>query len=37
MNQNLFMDAYNNERANQGKYCQGRTPIQTFEDGRPLY
>ncbi|MZH05911.1 MAG: transposase [Nitrospinae bacterium] len=32
-----FMQYYNNDRINQGKYCQGRTPMQTFEDGRPLY
>ena len=32
-----FMDFYNNERTNQGKHCQGRTPMQTFEDGRSLY
>ena len=33
----IFMDEYNNDRTNQGKHCQGRTPLQTFEDGRPLY
>jgi transposase InsO family protein len=33
----IFMATYNNERTNQGKYCQGRTPMQTFQDGRPLY
>jgi transposase InsO family protein len=32
-----FMDHYNAERTNQGKYCQGRTPIQTFTDGLVLY
>jgi len=32
-----FMDDYNNQRTNQGKYCQGRTPMKTFEDGRELY
>jgi transposase InsO family protein len=32
-----FMNYYNTERTNQGKYCQGRTPMQTFEDGRELY
>ncbi|MCA9457796.1 MAG: IS481 family transposase [Nitrospira sp.] len=32
-----FMSYYNNERTNQGKHCQGRTPMQTFEDGKPLY
>ena len=33
----LFMDGYNHERTNQGKYCQGRTPMKTLEDGRALY
>ena len=33
----IFMATYNNERTNQGKHCQGRTPMQTFQDGRPLY
>ena len=32
-----FINYYNNERTNQGKYCQGRTPMQTFEDGKELY
>jgi len=32
-----FMEYYNNERTNQGRYCQGRTPMQTFEDGKELY
>lgn len=32
-----FMKDYNNERTNQGKYCQGRTPMQTFLEGKPLY
>jgi transposase InsO family protein len=32
-----FMDYYNNQRTNQGRYCQGRTPMQTFEDGKELY
>jgi transposase InsO family protein len=32
-----FMQYYNNDRTNQGKHCQGRTPMQTFQDGRPLY
>jgi len=31
------METCNNERTNQGKYCQGRTPMQIFEDGRTLY
>jgi transposase InsO family protein len=32
-----FMVWYNGERTNQGRYCQGRTPMQTFIDGLPLY
>jgi transposase InsO family protein len=32
-----FMAWYNTERTNQGRYCQGRTPRQTFLDGLPLY
>ena len=32
-----FMDGYNYERTNQGRYCQGRTPFQTFMDGLELY
>jgi len=33
----LFMAAYNAQRTNQGRYCQGRTPLQTFHDGLALY
>ena len=32
-----FMRWYNTERTNQGKYCQGRTPMETFEAGIDLY
>jgi len=32
-----FMAWYNNERTNQGRYCQGRTPLQTLIDGLVLY
>ena len=32
-----FMDYYNNERTNQGRYCQGRTPFQTFLEGLEVY
>lgn len=32
-----FMAWYNAERTNQGRYCQGRTPLQTFLDGLDLY
>ncbi len=32
-----FMTWYNQERTNQGRYCQGRTPMDTFADGLELY
>jgi len=32
-----FVNTYNTDRTNQGKYCQGRTPLQTFTDGLELY
>jgi transposase InsO family protein len=32
-----FMAWYNNERTNQGRNCQGRTPMQTFLEGLDLY
>lgn len=32
-----YMDHYNNERTNQGKRCQGRTPRQTWDEGYELY
>lgn len=32
-----FMDHYNGERTNQGKRCCGRTPLETFVDGKELY
>lgn len=32
-----FMAWYNTERTNQGRYCQGRTPMQTFAAGLDLY
>jgi transposase InsO family protein len=32
-----FMAIYNAERTNQGRYCQGKTPLQTFLDGLELY
>jgi hypothetical protein len=31
------MSWYNTERTNQGRYCQGRTPLQTFREGLELY
>lgn len=32
-----FMEQYNIERTNQGRYCQGRAPFQTFLEGLELY
>lgn len=32
-----FMNWYNHERTNQGRYCQGRTPMETFNAGIELY
>lgn len=32
-----YMNWYNTERTNQGRYCQGRTPVQTFIEGLELY
>lgn len=32
-----FMMYYNTQRTNQGRYCQGRTPMQTLLDGCELY
>jgi transposase InsO family protein len=32
-----FMAWYNADRTNQGRHCQGRTPMQTFLDGLALY
>ena len=32
-----FMARYNSERTNQGKRCQGRTPMETFIDAKELY
>ncbi len=31
-----YLTRYNTERTHQGKRCQGRTPMQTFMDSRPL-
>lgn len=31
-----YLTRYNTERTHQGKRCQGRTPMQTFLDSRPL-
>lgn len=32
-----FIDRYNHERTHQGKRCQGRTPMQTFNEGKEVY
>lgn len=32
-----YMRRYNEERTNQGKRCMGRTPMDTFIAGKPLY
>ncbi len=32
-----YIDGYNHERTHQGKRCLGRTPMQTFIDGKGLY
>jgi hypothetical protein len=31
------MRKYNFERTHQGKRCQGKTPMQTFTDGKKLF
>lgn len=33
---NVWLWSYNNERTHQGKRCQGRTPMQTFIDGKEV-
>jgi len=32
-----YMNEYNNERTHQGKRCKGRTPMETFIEGKQLY
>ena len=32
-----YIQRYNNERTHQGKRCQGRTPMQTFIEGKKLF
>jgi len=32
----IFLEKYNYKRTNQGKYCKGRTPFDTFSDGLGL-
>ena len=31
-----WLDWYNNERTHSGKYCYGKTPIETFLDAKHL-
>jgi hypothetical protein len=31
-----FLEKYNSKRTNQGKYCKGRTPMATFQEGLDL-
>ena len=31
------IDHHNNERTHQGKICEGRTPMQTLEEGKPIW
>ena len=31
-----WIDHYNNERTHQGKVCEGRTPMQTLEEGKAI-
>lgn len=33
----VFMEHYNTQRTNQGKHCQGRTPLETLQAGRAEY
>jgi transposase InsO family protein len=32
-----YIDWYNNERTHQGTRCKGRTPMETFEEGKQFY
>jgi transposase InsO family protein len=32
-----YMNKYNRERTHQGKRCKGKTPMETFTDGKVLY
>jgi len=33
----VWIEHYNNERTHQGKMCCGRTPMQTFLDGKQIW
>jgi transposase InsO family protein len=32
----LWLAQYNNERTHQGRWCFGKTPMQTFNDAKPM-
>ena len=32
----IWLEEYNNERVHSGKYCYGKTPMQTFNDTKRL-
>jgi hypothetical protein len=32
-----WINFYNNERSHQGKVCEGRTPMQTLQDGKRIW
>lgn len=32
-----YMNEYNSKRTHQGKRCQGRTPMETFLDGKKYF
>jgi hypothetical protein len=32
-----WLDYYNNERTHQGKMCNGRTPMDTLNDGKQIW
>lgn len=33
---NAWLEAYNNERPHSGRYCFGKTPMQTFQEGKKI-
>jgi hypothetical protein len=37
MDPDEYINHYNHERTHQGKRCQGRTPMQTFIDGKQYF
>ena len=32
----IWVETYNRERTHSGKYCYGKTPMETFEDSKKL-